>query len=218
MFHTGCVSTPSTRRYDSTRRQLMAEQTRADVLAAAMQLFVERGWAGTSVRDVARAAGCSVETIYASVGSKRELLKVALDIAVVGDDEPVALLERPAFRGVQRGSVSERATAAAGLIASIYRRTARLDRVLEQASSSDAELAELWRRDRANYRASSRALLTAVADRPVADTEVDAMAAVLGSAVYFTLTYESGWSDEQYQTWAADVMLRLLDVEREVQQ
>lgn len=196
----------------------MAEQTRADVLAAATQLFVERGWAGASVRDVARAAGCSVETVYASVGSKRELLKVALDVAVVGDDEPVALLERPAFRAIQRGSVSERTWAAAGLIASVYRRTARLDRVLEQARSSDAELAELWRKDRADYRTSIRALLTAVADRPVADTELDAMGVVLGSAAYFTLTDESGWDDEQYQSWAADVMLRLLDLEQEAPQ
>lgn len=196
----------------------MAERTRADVLAAATQLFAERGWAGTSVRDVARAAGCSVETVYASVGSKRELLKVALDVAVVGDDEPVPLLERPEFRATQHGSVGERARAAAGLGASIYRRTARLDRVLDQARSSDAELAELWRRDRADYRASIRALLTAVTDRPVADTEVDAMAAVLSSAVYFALTDESGWSDEQYRSWAADAIVRLLDLGQESSQ
>ena len=60
-----------------------------------MKLFAERGWA-TSVRDIAREAGVAVETVYSVVGSKRELLKVAMDVAIVGDDEPVALDDRRA--------------------------------------------------------------------------------------------------------------------------
>ncbi|MCW2597450.1 MAG: TetR/AcrR family transcriptional regulator, partial [Jatrophihabitans sp.] len=69
----------------------MAARTRAEVLSAASDLFVERGWSGTSIRDVARGAGVSVETVYASVGTKAELLKTAVEISVVGDDEPIPL-------------------------------------------------------------------------------------------------------------------------------
>lgn len=193
----------------------MAERTRGEVIGAAAELFVERGWAGTSMRDVARVAGCSVETVYGSVGNKRELLKVALDVAVVGDDEPTPLLERPAFRAVATGRPRERAAAAARLMAEIYRRTARLDRVLDQARATDPELAELWARARADFRVSFADLLTRVAGRRPADTELDALSAVLGGGVYFQLTDESGWSDERYESWAADTLVRLLDLAEE---
>ena len=63
---------------------MQAEQTRAVIIAAASRVFSERGWMATNVRDVAREAGVSVETLYSSFGSKAELLKVALDVAIVG--------------------------------------------------------------------------------------------------------------------------------------
>ncbi|MFC8042498.1 TetR/AcrR family transcriptional regulator [Nocardia sp. NPDC057353] len=170
------------------------------MLAAATRLFVERGWAGTSMRDVARAAGCSVETVYASVGAKRELLKVALDIAVVGDDEPVPLLARDEIGAIEAGSPAVRAEAAAALCASIYRRTAGLNRVLDQARVTEPELAGLWAETRADFRTSLAAVLERVAARALTGTELDALCAVLGSDVYFQLTGESGWPDEHYET------------------
>ena len=72
----------------------MALQNRQAVLEAATARFCERGWAA-SVRDIARAAGVSVETVYAHFGSKVDLLNAVVDVAVVGDDEPVALVDRP---------------------------------------------------------------------------------------------------------------------------
>ena len=77
------------REYRSPRRQQQAAETRAAVLEAATRLFGERGWAGTGMREVAREAGVSVETVYAGFGSKSDLLMAAIDVAVVGDDEPV---------------------------------------------------------------------------------------------------------------------------------
>ena len=79
------------RRYESPRRVEHAAQTRAAVLEAATALFGENGWAGTGMRDVARAAGVAVETVYANFGSKAELLLAALDVAVVGDTQPIPL-------------------------------------------------------------------------------------------------------------------------------
>src|SRR5829696_4529614 len=72
---------PRRRAYRSPRRQQQAAETRAAVLAAAVQLFGERGWAATGMREVARAAGVSVETVYAGFGSKSDLLLAALDVA-----------------------------------------------------------------------------------------------------------------------------------------
>ncbi len=57
-----------------TRRLRQAADTRREILEAAQQLFVARGYAATSVADVAAEAGVAIQTIYSSVGSKRPLV------------------------------------------------------------------------------------------------------------------------------------------------
>lgn len=203
------------RRYDSPLRQEMAGRTRDAVLAAATRLFVQRGWSGTSMRDVAAEAGCAIETVYSSVGNKRALLKVALDIAVVGDDDPVPLLDRAEFRAIGQGGLAERAAATGRFTAWIFRRTAHLDRVLAHGASNDAELAELLAKNHADHRDSVEALATALARRPVTATEIDGLTAVLSNEVYLRLTEGSGWSDQHYETWVAETVVRLLDLSEE---
>src|SRR5215510_10019988 len=55
-------------------RERRAQLTRDEILRAARRLFAERGYARTSVRDVAAAAGVSAQTVYDSVGSKQALV------------------------------------------------------------------------------------------------------------------------------------------------
>src|SRR3954451_14300142 len=73
------------RRYSSPLRARQAEQTRRGIVAAAGPLFVEVGYGRTSVDAVAEAAGVSRKTVFSAVGGKVELLKLAIDWAVVGD-------------------------------------------------------------------------------------------------------------------------------------
>ncbi|WHZ20613.1 MAG: Transcriptional regulator, AcrR family [Rhodanobacteraceae bacterium] len=54
------------------------------VLEAALKLFAERGYAGTSVRDVAAAAGVKAATIYAHYPSKEHILA---ELCRVGHEE-----------------------------------------------------------------------------------------------------------------------------------
>lgn len=61
------------------RADLMAEQTRSDILGAARTLFARDGYASTSIQDIARGAGVAVQTIYSRVGSKRALLMALVD-------------------------------------------------------------------------------------------------------------------------------------------
>src|SRR5919206_1136035 len=93
-------STKSRRSYHSPRRQEQARQTRAAILEAARPLFIERGYAGTSMTDIARAAGVSVKTVEAIFGTKARLLKVLRDVTIAGDDEAVPLAQRPWFREI----------------------------------------------------------------------------------------------------------------------
>ena len=83
------------------------------MLAAATSLFAERGWSATGMRDIAKEAGVSVETVYASFGSKTELLLAAIDVGVVGDDAPVPLSQRPEFAALATGPIGDRIDAAA---------------------------------------------------------------------------------------------------------
>jgi AcrR family transcriptional regulator len=84
--------------YQSRLRTEQAAATRELVLDAATRLFVERGYAATSIDAIAEAAGVGRSTVFAAAGGKSWLIKTAYDRAIVGDDEPVPLLQRPAAR------------------------------------------------------------------------------------------------------------------------
>ena len=90
------------------------------MLTAAHRLFVTKGWGGTGMRDVATEAGVATETLYAYFSSKRVLLQTVVDMAVVGDDRPVAVADRPEFAAIGRGRHVERTAAAARLLGAIY--------------------------------------------------------------------------------------------------
>ncbi|HKY76480.1 MAG TPA: helix-turn-helix domain-containing protein, partial [Acidimicrobiia bacterium] len=93
------MARPVKRAYDTRRRQAQARETQAHIADAARELFIERGWATTSIRDIAERAGVSVQTIYnAFEGGKAAIFHRVMDIVVVGDDEPVAMAERPEYR------------------------------------------------------------------------------------------------------------------------
>jgi AcrR family transcriptional regulator len=62
------------------RREQMAQQTRRDILATARRLFAERGYAATSINDIAGEAGVAIQTIYARLGSKRGMLLALIDL------------------------------------------------------------------------------------------------------------------------------------------
>src|SRR4051812_32618691 len=82
------------RPYDSPFRQEQARQTRRAVLDAARTLFLEQGYANTAMGAVATEAGVSVQTVYKLFANKPGLVKAVFDVAVVGDDEAIPLLQR----------------------------------------------------------------------------------------------------------------------------
>jgi AcrR family transcriptional regulator len=88
----------SPRKYDSRLRDESARTTRAQVVAAARELFLAEGYAGTTVRKIAAAAGVSEQTVYTRIGNKAAILKAVYDVMLAGDDEPVPMADRPEFR------------------------------------------------------------------------------------------------------------------------
>src|SRR5262245_40692966 len=89
------------RTYDASRRRADADRRRVEVVRAARDLFLAQGYGHTTIADVARAAGVSVETVYAAFGNKATLLHRAWDITVGGDEQDVVFHERPEVRAIR---------------------------------------------------------------------------------------------------------------------
>lgn len=198
------------RRYASPRRVQQAAQTRTAVLDAARELFAERGWSATGMRDIATRAGVSVETIYANFGSKTDLLLVVVDIGVVGDDRPVPLADRPEFAALGQGNVTQRLRAAAKLARGINERTFRMQMVLREAASGDPDVAKRLRAADQRRRVTVVAAAQLLIGRKVTDIERDGIWAVAGAEVYELLVDRSGWSTKRYEQWLADTIAGLL--------
>ena len=72
------------RRYDSTRRQERARQTRERIVRSAAEQFLDGGYAATSVAAIAAAAEVSVDSIYKTFGGKPGLIRAIVQRALEG--------------------------------------------------------------------------------------------------------------------------------------
>lgn len=198
------------RRYDSSLRASRAEETKATIVSAATALFTSKGWANTGMREVARDAGVAVETLYSHYSSKRKLLDAVVDQAVVGDDEPLAVAERPEFLAMGRGRRADRLAAAASLLASVHERTAPFAKLVREAATTDEEVAGLLGATRERQRKDVTAGLELIVERPPSEDERDGAWAIVSPEVYLLLVEESGWSLDRYRRWLSETLSRVL--------
>lgn len=205
--------------YTSAVRESGARQTRRAILSAARTLIVAEGYAGASVTRIAEAAGVARPTVTAVFGSKPALMKVLVDEALAGDDEPVPVAQRPWFRPVWDARTLEELTDAyAGVCTLIGSRTALIFEALGRAADSSAELADLWRTTSGNRRLGAAMTVRhgcsvgAIDADSDADREgyVDALWIHNDPALYRSLVLTCGWSDEEYARWLAHQMMASL--------
>jgi AcrR family transcriptional regulator len=203
-------ATASKRAYNSSRRSLQAAQTRDAIVLAAIELFPTAGWAGTTLTDIARRAGVSVETIYKGFGSKKGLLRAALDAAVVGDTDPIPLNDRAEYRALGEGSRDDRIARAARIAASINGRVAGVAQALVEAAGADEEV-DGWRLQLERRRHEQIAhTITLVLGHPLGD-DVTTMAWILYSAeTYLKLVNDLGYTVEQYEAFLVDATNRFI--------
>jgi AcrR family transcriptional regulator len=200
------------RRYDSTRRQAQAAQTRQDIVAAALDLFVERGYAATTMAAIAQAAGVVVETIYRALGSKAALLKAVVEAAVAGGAARAAVPpeQRPAIRAMIEEPDPRRVLQLhAATQPGIHARAGPPLRVLMEAAAADPELAEVWDQVEAQRLDGMRRLARLLSDRgalrPGLSVEEagDVLWTMNSLAVYDLLVRQRGWAPERYRDWLA---------------
>ncbi|HEY3670751.1 MAG TPA: helix-turn-helix domain-containing protein [Acidimicrobiia bacterium] len=191
-------STPTKRRYSSQLRQQHALQTREQVLAAAAELFEESGWAGTTVAAIATRAGVAVETIYSGFGSKKQVLRAVVDFAVVGDAEPVPLVDREVFSALAIGDFDGRVVAGVEMLADIHARLAKLWRTVGEAAASDDEI-EGWRLQwEEGRRVDVRRSVELITQRGIDDVLLDLFWGIFSHEVYGMLVLDRGLDRAQY--------------------
>lgn len=207
---TRSVDESPSRRYRSPLRAQRAAETRALVLAAAAEQFAAHGWAATGMRDIASSAGVSTETVYAHFSSKRALFQAAVDVAVVGDDRPVAVAARPEFDAMGHGDRRARIAAAAALLTTVHRRTAVFAGVIREAAPGDDQIAEVLAATRDRQRQDIGAGIELVIGRRPTAVELDEVWALASPEVYLLLVDVAGWTPEQYERWMAETLERVL--------
>jgi AcrR family transcriptional regulator len=198
------------RPYRSTLREEQARATRRAIVEAGAALFVERGFAGTTVDAIAERAGVSRKTVFTSVGGKVAVLKDAFDWALAGDDEPVPLGDRPAVRDFLAETDPTTAIEKwARVMSEIAGRLAFLHPVLVAAADVDPEAAELNQTSERNRLHGARTFVRHLRD--IGGLRVDvsvkrgaAMAALLMDPLgYRRLVLGDGWSEKEYASWVA---------------
>jgi AcrR family transcriptional regulator len=206
-----------TRPYRSSTRDAQARRTRRRVLAAAAAAFLDRGYGGTTIRAVAAAAGVSVPTVEALFSTKARLLKAAIDVAIAGDDEPVAVLDRPwAHAAGEEESVTGFLSAVARVVAAAQERSSGLVLAVFEGSARDADLEALAAQMVAQREATAAWIVQNVTRlaplRPGCsrDEAVDTGWLLMDPAVFVRLTRQRGWSVHRYRTWIAAALARLL--------
>jgi AcrR family transcriptional regulator len=205
------------RRYRSPHREQQARRTRARIVAAAARRFLDRGYAGTTMRAVATDAGVALPTVELVVGTKARLLKAVIDTAIAGDAEPVPMLAREwAAQAESAKTATEFAAVFARQLAESAQRAAGLTLVALEAARTDADIAAVaaqlvhqrqvmaaWLVDGLRRRSPLRDGV----DREAATASVWAL---MDPALFCRLTVDQRWTAARFRDWFADAVVRLL--------
>jgi AcrR family transcriptional regulator len=195
-------------------RAARTRATRRRIVDAAAELFVVEGYAATTLEQVAARAGVAVQTVYFHFGNKRTVLKEAVDVAAVGDDEPVAMLDRPWLEEARTERDPRRVLelwTAYGR--SVMERIAPIMRVVRDATVVDPEMAAQWVMNEAETASAFRVLAEQLeamgALRVPVDEAVDIIL-VLSWLDTYLLLMSRGWTPERWEHFVVESLTHAL--------
>jgi AcrR family transcriptional regulator len=201
------------RTYRSPLREEAARRTREAVLEAAVEVFVEVGYAGATIEQIAARAGVSRPTVF-GVGSKAQLFALARQRAATGgrvtanDEGFKQLLAIPDARRLLEEF--------AAFTAAIAQRLGPLQLVLEQTAGTDPELAQLLESSQQELLECASGIVAAVAATGSLRRDIPAEAAAdmlwlqIQPTNYRRLVQERGWSHRAFERWHAAAMIAAL--------
>lgn len=211
------VTSPAKRGYASLLRDERAKQTRRSIVNAAAELFIAQGYAATTMEAIAKAANVSRKTVFTAGGSKFALLKDAYDWSLVGDDQPIPMVDRePVQRIIRSTDPVEAVRLWAAMLTETSTRAAPMGAVLAAAAHVDVEAAELLRIADRHRLEGARAFVDHLAAngglRPGLDpaAAADVCWLAMDAVPYVRLVLERGWTPERYQRWLGAAVQREL--------
>jgi AcrR family transcriptional regulator len=201
----------------SGRGQARTRLARRAVVDAARALFLERGYVATTIEAISEHSDVPTATVYRLFSSKLGILKALLDTSIAGDDQPLAMQERPDVASLFTEPGPHKLLAGiAGVTTAINQRTNDVYRVLMSAAGSDPAAAELLseirqQRDRgqgqiARSLGRAHALKPGLRERDAADL----IHALMSPEVYCLLVGDRGWTPERYEQWLATILAEQL--------
>lgn len=202
------------RSYDASRRREQARARRLATVLAARDLFERDGFRLTTIAAVAARAGVSAESIYKGFGTKAALAKAVFDVTVAGDDEPVAVADRPAMQAIRdEPDVRRKIDMFVSGLAQRQARSAGVQILIRDGRHVDDSLGPVW----AKLNDEALVGMTMLA-RHLADSgqlrdgvDVDEVRDVLWNYLaidtYERLVLIRGWPLERYSDWLSRTII-----------
>jgi AcrR family transcriptional regulator len=193
--------------------QARTRLARRAVVETARSLFLERGYAATTIDAISDRSDVPPATVYRLFSGKLGILTAVLDASIAGDDEDTALQDRPEVAVLLAESDPRKQLAGfARINVAINTRSADVYCILVSAAGSDAEAAALLadytrRRDTgqgqiAGLLAREEALRPDLTERHAADI----IHALMSPELYRMLVIERGWTPGRYENWLAETL------------
>ncbi len=197
------------RSYTSGRRDESARKTRARIREAASDLFVRQGYAATSVRQIAEAAGVGVRTVFAVyAGGKAELFIEALDVALGGDDALIPLAQRPTtLAALAEQDVLRVVGEIAEFSSSLYDRAGGLIAAYQESSGADVDMR---RHAEIGLQAATELMQTIAHDLDARHALLpgltperagDVLLTLCSPQTHRLLRHHRGWTSSEYRSW-----------------
>ncbi len=189
------------RPYRSPRRREQAEETRRRILAAARRLFVTHGYGGATMEAIADGAGVAVQTVYASLGSKKGILLALLDEMAADADVAGMRAAVASAAGDPRRQLRERLA----FTIRFYASGADLIQIARTVSGVEPDLREMWNEGEGRRHAAAKSLVAeweaagVLAPGITAQEATDLLWAFGGPDVFRLLITERGWSQERFR-------------------
>ena len=193
--------------------QARTRLARAAVVEAARALFLERGYAPTTIEAISARSDVPPATVYRLFSSKRGILKALLDISIAGDDAAVPVADRPAVQQLLADADPRNKLAAfVGIATQVNTRTSAIYRILVSAAASDPDAAglldELTRQRQEGQGRVARSLSRTGALRPnLRERDAgDIIHALVSPELYGLLVVDRGWPPERYEQWLTETL------------
>jgi len=192
-------------------------ETRTRILGVARELITTRGYRATTIAELARRADVHIDTIYALVGRKPEILRELFERAISGTDRAVEPAQREYVQAMRaEPDPGRKLDIYAGALRSIHPRTAPLLLALRDAAATEPEAKSVWKEINDRRSRNMRDLVGELGPRGTLrsglsiDEAADTIWATASAEMFILLTGERGWSLDTYERWLADTWRRLL--------